>query len=107
MPPEREMEAVRTAVALGDRRHVAWVGLPFANLFRFDRWLCVRAGKTGEYGYDLLVPRGEVETVRARLLEKGRRFELGEAGLEALDACALENWFFNVRREGREPVTPV
>jgi glycine cleavage system aminomethyltransferase T len=27
--------------------------------------------------------------------------------LEALDQCALENWFFNIRREGREDVTPI
>jgi glycine cleavage system aminomethyltransferase T len=107
-----------THIALGVNGPYAWellgevmgpeiIGLPFASLFHFDEWLCVRAGKTGEYGYDLLVPRGEIAAARARLAEVGRRFDLGTASLEALDHCALENWFFNIRREGAAGVTPL
>lgn len=83
------------------------VGMPYGTIFRVRGWTCFRAGKTGEYGYELFVPKSEAPAVRAQILEIGTRFELREAGLEALDRCALENWFFNVRREGREDLTPL
>jgi glycine cleavage system aminomethyltransferase T len=83
------------------------VGLPYHTFFHFDGGLGLRAGKTGEYGYGLLVPRQDVEGLCARLLELGGSLDARAAGLEALDLCALENWHLNIRREGREPVTPI
>jgi aminomethyltransferase len=83
------------------------VGLPYANLFHVGDWLCMRAGKTGEYGYTLLVPHGEAEATRARLSELGKKYEMGSSTVDDLDQCALENWFFNIRREGRAGVTPI
>jgi aminomethyltransferase len=83
------------------------VGMPYATIFRVRGWTCFRAGKTGEYGYELFIPKSETEAVRAEILDIGSRFELREASLEALDRCALENWFFNIRREGSENLTPL
>lgn len=83
------------------------VGMPYGTIFRARGWTCFRAGKTGEYGYELFVPKRESAAVRQEILEVGARFELREAGLDALDRCALENWFFNIRREGREKLTPI
>jgi glycine cleavage system aminomethyltransferase T len=84
------------------------VGLPYLSFFRDRGWTCFRAGKTGEYGYDLLVPRDQLEPTVARIVELGANLDLGFASLEALDQCALENWFFNIRREGRAPgITPL
>jgi len=83
------------------------VGLPYLTHFRFDRGICYRAGKTGEYGYGLIVPREQVEDLSRLLLERGSDLDVREAGLEALDRCALENSYFNIRREGREPLTPI
>lgn len=83
------------------------VGLPYLTLFHFDDGICFRAGKTGEYGYGILVPRESLEGLWNRLLELGGAVDAVVAGLDALDQCALENWYFNIRREGREPVTPV
>jgi glycine cleavage system aminomethyltransferase T len=83
------------------------IGLPYLSFSRIGRVLCCRAGKTGEFGYDLLVPAGEAGETEARLLEIGKTFDLAVAGIETLDQCALENWFFNVRREGRQDVTPL
>jgi glycine cleavage system aminomethyltransferase T len=37
----------------------------------------------------------------------GRGLDAAVAQLEALDQCALENGFFNARREGRASVTPI
>jgi len=83
------------------------VGFPYLSFFRPlpDRWL-LRAGKTGEFGYDLLVPRGDVDAVSARVLDVGQRFDLHRVGMDALWHCALENWFFNVHVEGRAGLTP-
>jgi len=83
------------------------VGLPYMTFFHLDGLVCCRSGKTGEYGYVLIVDREHSETTWNSLVELGRGFDAAEASLEALDVCALENWFFNVRREGRARVTPI
>lgn len=83
------------------------MGLPYLTFFEPADVLCFRGGKTGEYGYDLLVPRAEVERWRERILEEGRAFDLERCTMEDLDQCALENWFFNPRREGRSGATPL
>jgi aminomethyltransferase len=83
------------------------IGLPYLYFYRTDGVLCLRGGKTGEYGYDLFVPRERVAEIRARLLEAGRAFDLAEVGLEALSQCSLENGFFDVRREGGHGLTPI
>lgn len=83
------------------------VGLPYLTFFHFDRGLCFRAGKTGEYGYGVLLDRADLDAWWAQALELGADLDVAAAGLEALDLCALENWHFNIRREGREPITPV
>jgi aminomethyltransferase len=83
------------------------VGMPYGTIFRIRGWTCIRAGKTGEYGYDIIVPKDETPAVWAQIQEIGRKFELREASLAALDRCALENWFFNIRREGSANLTPL
>jgi glycine cleavage system aminomethyltransferase T len=83
------------------------VGLPYLGLFDLAPWLCVRAGKTGEYGYLLLGERTEIGPLLARLEQEGKRFDLAHTNLEALDQCALENGFFNIRREGALQLTPI
>jgi glycine cleavage system aminomethyltransferase T len=71
------------------------LGMPYLTLLRIEDVVCFRAGKTGEFGYDLLLPRESV--LPARLAELGAGFDLTPVGLEALDVCALENWHFSVR----------
>ncbi|MCP5067184.1 MAG: hypothetical protein GY946_11515, partial [bacterium] len=68
---------------------------------------CFRAGKTGEYGYDLLVPHAQYDPLHDKLQDIGRAFDMQPVGLAALDQCALENWFFNIRREGQLGLTPL
>ena len=75
----------------------AIVGMPYLSLLFRDEVLCVRAGKTGEYGYLLLVPPALAASVEARLLEIGAPLGLAAVGLEALDTCALESWHFTMR----------
>ena len=83
------------------------IGLPYLTFFHADDWTCYRAGKTGEFGYGLIVPRDARDALETLLLEKGEPLGVARGTLDALDQCALENFFFNVRREGREPVTPI
>lgn len=83
------------------------IGLPYLYFYRTEGILCLRGGKTGEYGYDLFVPRERAAEIQGRLLEKGAAFDLAQVGLEALSQCSLENGFFDVRREGRHGLTPI
>lgn len=83
------------------------IGMPYLTLFRIDDILVFRAGRTGEYGYDLLVPRERLDAFRARLLDVGARFDLTRVGREALSQCSLENWFFDIHRDGRFGLTPL
>lgn len=83
------------------------VGLPYLTFYHYDGWICYRGGKTGEYGYGIILPREDVADVEARILDEGGAFDLRQVGLDALDQAALENFFFNIRREGRQPVTPI
>jgi glycine cleavage system aminomethyltransferase T len=83
------------------------IGLPYLTFYHYGAWLCYRAGKTGEYGYGIIVPRDDVADLEERLLNEGSDLDVCPVGLDALDQGALENFFFNIRREGREPVTPI
>lgn len=83
------------------------VGLPFQALFEAPQFTCLRAGKTGEYGSLLVTPRASALAVYGELLAKGKALDVVEVGQEALDQCALENAFFNARREVRPSLTPI
>jgi glycine cleavage system aminomethyltransferase T len=83
------------------------VGLPYLFLLRIADGFCFRTGKTGEFGYDLLLDAPAAALAWERLQELSPAYDMLEVELAALDQCALENWFFNIRREGRLPVTPI
>jgi glycine cleavage system aminomethyltransferase T len=83
------------------------IGIPYLGFFHAEQFTCFRAGKAGEYGYDLLVPREHLSAVRERILEAGRAFDLRTVSRAALDLCALEAGFFNVRHQSRAGLTPV
>ena len=83
------------------------IGQPYMTFFRSEEVTAFRAGKTGEFGYYLMVPRERLEALRATLLDRGGPFDIVEGDLAALDQCALENWYFNVRREGLADATPI
>lgn len=83
------------------------IGLPYLHFFHEGRFTCFRGGKTGEYGYDLLIERGALPAVRERLVAAGRGFELRAVSLDAIDRCALESGFFNIRRDAAPELTPI
>ncbi len=83
------------------------LGLPYLALLRREDTLCLRAGKTGEYGYLLIVPRASATEFEAKLLEVGGPLALTSVSREALDVCALENWHFSMRSIPASFVSPL
>jgi glycine cleavage system aminomethyltransferase T len=82
------------------------LALPYLNFFRMDEGLCVRAGRTGEYGYHLLARREEADAIHARFVAKGAELELAEVNDDVLALAGFENWFFDAAHvpEGATPV---
>jgi glycine cleavage system aminomethyltransferase T len=83
------------------------IGLPYLAFMHLQQGICFRAGKTGEYGYDILMARPAVGSLIEQLEERGQEFDTRAVDQGALDQCALENWFFNIRREGRAGASPL
>jgi glycine cleavage system aminomethyltransferase T len=84
------------------------VGMPYLTLMRGGGGLiCLRTGKTGEYGYELLVPNEGFAALHEGLVQAGRDWELQRVSQGTLDHCALENWFFSIRHEGRFALSPL
>jgi glycine cleavage system aminomethyltransferase T len=83
------------------------IGLPYLGFFHADAFTCFRGGKTGEYGYDLLVERGRLAELRDQITTVGRRLELVEISLAALELAQLENLFWNARRDRAPGLTPI
>jgi len=83
------------------------IGLPYLSFYYFDHGICFRAGKTGEYGYDLLVHREHAGDAWQDLLGLVSAVRGGEVSLETLDLCALENGFFSVRHGSVDGLTPL
>lgn len=84
------------------------MGMPYLSLLRSPSGVvCLRAGKTGEYGYELLVPNEAADDVAGSLEREGQALDLRRVDREALDLCAFENWFFSMRREGTLGLTPL
>ncbi len=83
------------------------IGLPYLGFYRNRNFLCFRAGSSGEFSYQWLIPKTEAAAWRERLLRLGAAFDLRQVSQEALDLGALENFFFNVRRDSIQGITPV
>ncbi len=71
------------------------VALPYLNFFRVPAGICVRAGKTGEYGYDIVVRREESEALWSTISDAATTVDALEVGPRALSLCRFENWFFD------------
>ncbi len=80
------------------------LGMPYLTLLRRDDVLCVRGGKTGEYGYLLVVPRTSASEVEKKIVTIGRPIDLAPVQHEALDVCALENAHFSIRTLRASPI---
>ncbi len=66
----------------------------------------IRSGKTGEFGYSLIVPRDQAVECWDTLMKTGERYQILPVGVEALDLCRLENRFPNLRRDCAKVANP-
>lgn len=67
----------------------------------------IRAGKTAEFGYLVLVDASRATAAWDRLLEAGARHGIAPVGLDVHDDLRLDGRFFNVHREGRAVGDPL
>lgn len=77
------------------------MSMPYLSVLRDGEVVAFRIGKTGEYGYHLLVKRERADALRDRIREAGARYSLATIDLATLDDAAIESGFFVMRREGR------
>ena len=67
----------------------------------------IRAGKTGEFGYLLIVGAAQVGECWNTLMTAGAKFHIQPVGTATLDLCRLENRFPNMRLEGTKVSNPI
>lgn len=67
----------------------------------------IRAGKTGEFGYLLIVGAAQVGECWNTLMTTGAKFNIQPVGTATLDLCRLENRFPNMRLEGVKVANPI
>lgn len=77
------------------------IGLPYLGIYSPTQGVhVVRAGQTGEYGYLLVVQQDQAQAVKAGLEAACEGLEPVFVGTGALRHCSLENWIFDIGREG-------
>ena len=87
---------------LEEAGHAGISAMPFLTIGRLPSGLlAARAGRTGEYGYLLLLPLEEAAAALAGLPE------LVEANRGALSHCALESWSFDIWTPGLQGLSPL
>lgn len=83
------------------------LGLPYLGMLVLDDIFIFRAGRTGEYGYHLLVPTEQKDTWIENVIATGTEFEMARVNEAARAQCVLENFFFDINREGQYNLTPL
>ena len=82
------------------------LGMPYLSIMMQNFGMVFRAGITGEYGYHLMVPVEQKNEWTEILTQAGKPFDLVVADNSARAQCALENFFFDLNREGQFLLTP-
>jgi glycine cleavage system aminomethyltransferase T len=82
------------------------LGMPYLSIMMLNFGMVFRAGVTGEYGYYLMFPVEQKKEWIEILLEQGKPFDLVVSDSSARAQCTLENFFFDLNREGQHLLTP-
>jgi aminomethyltransferase len=87
------------------------LGLPYLSIESYDldgaAVKLIRAGKTSEFGYLLLVPADAAAAIWAKIEEAGAPHGIRPVGAEAHSMLRLDGRFFNVHEEGRRVRDPL
>lgn len=84
----------------------AILGMPYLSVMSLESGTVFRAGVTGEYGYHLIVPIEQKNDWIEILINTGISFDLVLTDKAARAQCSLENFFFDLNREGQYQLTP-
>jgi glycine cleavage system aminomethyltransferase T len=82
------------------------LGMPYLSVMCLKSGTVFRAGITGEYGYYLMVPSDHKNKWIKTLVNIGSDFDLVLNDMTARSQCTLENFFFDLNREGQYQLTP-
>jgi glycine cleavage system aminomethyltransferase T len=82
------------------------LGMPYLSNMSLKLGMVFRAGITGEYGYHLMVPIEQKNEWTEILINVGISFDLVLTDSVARAQCSLENFFFDLNREGQYQLTP-
>ena len=83
------------------------ISLPYLSFYYpEENQIIIRSGETGEFGYLLIYPHDSAQLMWRKALDIGSTYDIRQAGIDALDYCALENNFFNVHKEGSIGANP-
>lgn len=66
----------------------------------------IRSGKTGEFGYSLIVACDQAVECWDTLMKAGERYQIMPVGFDALDLCRMENRFPNMRLDCAKVANP-
>ncbi len=82
------------------------LGMPYLSIMLIKPGIVFRAGVTGEYGYHLMIPKEQKTEWTEVFIKTGLQFDLVMSDSAARAQCALENFFFDLNREGQYQLTP-
>lgn len=82
------------------------LGMPYLSMMPLKSLTMFRAGVTGEYGYHLMVSKEKKNDWIEILIRTGISFDLAMSDRTARAQCSLENFFFDLDREGWYQLTP-
>jgi aminomethyltransferase len=83
------------------------IGLPYLGMAVWNQIIIFRAGMTGEFGYHILIKKENKSELIKDFNQKGIDFNLFWANQESRSQCWLENFFFDISREGKLKLTPM
>ncbi len=82
------------------------VSLPPLGALTLEQCLVVRGGRTGEFGYEVVLPQSIAAEKLAALDEIGLAYDLATVTLQELDAATIEVGGFSIRSLGGKRLSP-
>ncbi|TLX78368.1 aminomethyl transferase family protein [Labilibacter sediminis] len=82
------------------------LGMPYLSIMTLKSGIVFRAGITGEYGYHFMIPTESKKEWIEILTKTGASFDLALNDRAARSQCSLENFFFDLYREGQCKLSP-
>ena len=82
------------------------ISLPPLGALTLEQCLVVRGGRTGEFGYEVVLPQSGAAEKLAALNEIGLAYDLATVTLQELDAATIEVGGFSIRSLGGRRLSP-